>query len=193
MIVDSLSTSPFLASLSLVTLAELGDKTQLLSFVLAARWPGRQWAIILGIFIATIVNHALAAWLGQWAALAIDSDVIDIIVGVAFLAFAVWALIPDQLEEEPSAQHRSSAFLAAMVLFFIAEMGDKTQLATVALGAQYSDVLTVTVGTTLGMMVANVPAVMVGESLTKRFPLRKMRFVAAALFAVFGVAALLGK
>lgn len=190
---DFLYASPFLASLSIVTLAELGDKTQLLSFVLAARWPGRQWAIILGIFVATIANHALAAGLGKWITHAVDANVMGIIVGIAFFVFAVWALIPDTLDDEPSAKGRSSAFMAAMVLFFVAEMGDKTQLATVALGAEYGDVVAVTLGTTLGMMVANVPAVLVGDSLMKRFPLRKMRFVAAALFAIFGIYALLGR
>lgn len=180
-----------LSSLGMVAFAEMGDKTQLLSFVLAARFRGRQWTIIAAIFVATAVNHALAAMAGDWVASAVNPDVMRWILGLAFLAFAGWALVPDTLDETEQKNTTHGAFLTTLVMFFLAEMGDKTQLATVALGAQYSDLLAVTTGTTLGMMVANVPAVLLGEGLAKRFPLSKMRFVAAALFAIFGVLILL--
>ena len=181
----------FLSSLGMVALAEMGDKTQLLSFVLAARFRGQHWRIIAGIFIATIVNHALAALAGEWVAMKVRPDVMRWVLGIAFLAFAAWALIPDTLDDADQNKTRHGAFLTTLVMFFLAEMGDKTQLATVALGAQFSNLTAVTMGTTLGMMVANVPAVFLGETLAKRFPLSKMRFVAAALFAIFGVLILL--
>jgi len=172
----------------MVAVAEIGDKTQLLSFVLAARFRGQHWAIIGGIFAATIVNHALAAAVGDWIATALGTDRMRWIVGGAFIAFAAWALIPDTLDDDEAQRpSRYGAFLTTLVMFFLAEMGDKTQLATVALGAQYSNLLLVSIGTTLGMLAANVPAVLVGETLARRFPLSKMRFVAAALFAIFGV------
>ena len=180
-----------LSSLGMVAIAEMGDKTQLLSFVLAARFRGQHWPIIAAIFIATIVNHALAALAGDWVAMKVSSDVLRWVLGLAFLAFAAWALIPDTLDETDENDNKHGAFLTTLVMFFIAEMGDKTQLATVALGAQFGDLLAVTVGTTLGMMVANVPAVLLGETLAKRFPLSKMRFAAAAMFAIFGVLILL--
>lgn len=180
-----------LSSLGMVTFAEMGDKTQLLSFVLAARFRGQQWPIIAGIFIATIVNHALAALAGDWVAMKVSPDVLRWVLGLAFLAFAAWALVPDTLDETDEKNNKHGAFLTTLVMFFLAEMGDKTQLATVALGAQFGDLLAVTIGTTLGMMVANVPAVLLGESLAKRFPLSKMRFVAATLFAIFGALVLL--
>lgn len=178
------------ASFAMVAVAEIGDKTQLLSFVLAARFRGRHWAIIGGIFVATILNHALAALVGGWVAHALGPDLLRWTLGLAFLGFAAWALIPDTLDEKPEAG-RYGAFVTTLVLFFIAEMGDKTQLATVALGAKYASLLWVTLGTTLGMMAANVPAVLVGESLARRFRLATMRYVAAALFALFGLLVLL--
>ena len=181
----------FLSSLGIVAFAEMGDKTQLLSFVLAARFRGQQWPIIAGIFIATIVNHALAALAGDWVAMKVSPDVMRWVLGLAFLAFAAWALIPDTLDETNENKTRHGAFLTTLVMFFLAEMGDKTQLATVALGAQFGNLLAVTAGTTLGMMAANVPAVLIGERLAQRFPLSKMRFIAAALFAIFGVLILL--
>jgi putative Ca2+/H+ antiporter (TMEM165/GDT1 family) len=180
-----------LSSLGMVAFAEMGDKTQLLSFVLAARFRGQQWPIIAGIFIATIVNHALAALAGDWVAMKVSPDVLRWVLGLAFLAFAAWALVPDTLDEANEKNNKHGAFLTTLVMFFLAEMGDKTQLATVALGAQFGNLLAVTTGTTLGMMAANVPAVLLGESLAKRFPLSKMRFVAAALFAIFGALILL--
>lgn len=177
----------FIASLGLVAIAEIGDKTQLLSFILAARFRGRHWAIIAGIFVATVLNHLIAASLGDWVAAHVDPKTVRWVLGIAFLLFAVWALLPDRYEDDPSRKPRYSAFVTTLGLFFLAEMGDKTQLATVALGAQYTNVVAVTFGTTLGMMVANVPAVLIGEKLAQHLPLRKMRFVAAALFAVFGL------
>jgi putative Ca2+/H+ antiporter (TMEM165/GDT1 family) len=180
----------FLASFGMVAIAEMGDKTQLLSFLLAARFKGRHWAIIAGIFIATIANHFVAAFLGDWVAANVSPDVMRWVLGIAFLGFAGWALIPDKLEDEERAD-RFGPFLTTLVSFFLAEMGDKTQFATIALGAKYASLTMVVLGTTLGMMAANVPAVLLGERLARYVPLAKMRFVAAALFAVFGILILL--
>ena len=180
-----------ITSLGMVAFAEMGDKTQLLSFVLAARFRGQHWPIITGIFVATLFNHALAALAGDWVAKAVSPDVLRWVLGLAFLAFAAWALIPDTLDEGEQNNTRHGAFLTTLVMFFLAEMGDKTQLATVALGAKYASLVAVTAGTTLGMMAANIPAVLLGETLAKRFPLSKMRFIAAALFAIFGALILL--
>ncbi|WP_440224445.1 TMEM165/GDT1 family protein [Dokdonella sp. MW10] len=181
-----------IASFGMVAIAEIGDKTQLLSFVLAARFAGQHGRIIAGIFVATIVNHLFAAAVGDWVAANVGADIMRWILGLAFLAFAAWALIPDTLDDDDAKPSRHGAFATTVVLFFLAEMGDKTQLATVALGAQYANLAMVSIGTTLGMMAANVPAVLVGDKLAKRFPLSKMRFVAAFLFALFGVLILLG-
>ena len=178
------------ASFSMVALAEMGDKTQLLSFLLASRFPGRPWPVIAGIFCATIANHCFAAGLGDWAAANVSADVMRWVLGIAFLGFAAWALIPDTLDKDDR-PNKYGPFLTATIAFFIAEMGDKTQFATVALGAQYASLTMVVVGTTLGMMAANVPAVLLGERLTRYIPLSKIRFVAAALFALFGVLILL--
>ena len=179
------------ASFAMVAVAEIGDKTQLLSFVLAARFRGRHVSIIAGIFAATVFNHLFAALVGGWVAHALGPDRMRWLLGLAFLAFAAWALIPDSLDEKPETG-RYGAFLTTLALFFIAEMGDKTQLATVALGAKYANVALVTLGTTLGMMAANVPAVLVGETLARRFPLAAMRYVAAGLFMLFSLLILLG-
>lgn len=179
------------ASFSMVALAEMGDKTQLLSFLLASRFPGKHWPIIAGIFCATIANHFLAAGLGDWVAANVSGSVMRWVLGLAFLGFAAWALIPDTLDEEEK-PNRYGPFLTTLVAFFIAEIGDKTQFATVALGAQYASLSHVVVGTTLGMMAANVPAVLLGERLARYIPLSKMRFVAAALFAAFGAMVLAG-
>lgn len=180
------------ASFVIVAIAEIGDKTQLLSFVLATRFRGRQLSIIAGILVATLLNHAIAASLGAWVAAHVPSERMQWILGLSFLGFAFWALIPDRLDEEPKTPSANSAFISTTILFFLAEMGDKTQVATVALGAQYENLVMVTIGTTLGMMAANVPAVLLGESLAKRFPISRMRFVAAAIFAVFGILILAG-
>ncbi len=135
----------FLSSLGMVAFAEMGDKTQLLSFVLAARFRGQQWTIVAGIFVATIVNHALAALAGDWVAMKVSPDVMRWVLGLAFLAFAAWALIPDTLDEtDEKNRGKHGAFLTTLVMFFLAEMGDKTQLATVGLGAQFGNLLAVT-------------------------------------------------
>ena len=181
-----------IASFGMVAIAEIGDKTQLLSFVLAARFRGQHGRVVLGIFIATIFNHALAATAGDWVAQNVSADITRWTLGAwtlgaLFLGFAAWALIPDTLDDETARAPKYGAFLTTLVLFFLAEMGDKTQLATVALGAKYTDIVMVSIGTTCGMMAANVPAVLIGEKLAERFPLSKMRFVAAVLFALFGL------
>jgi putative Ca2+/H+ antiporter (TMEM165/GDT1 family) len=180
-----------LAPFAMVAIAEMGDKTQLLSFILAARFRGKHWAIIGGIFAATIANHFVAAFLGDWVAAKVDPDAMRWILGVGFLGFAAWALIPDKLDDDEAKPSRFGPFATTLVAFFLAEMGDKTQLATIALGAKYASLAMVVIGTTLGMMAANVPAVLLGERLAKYVPLSKMRFVAAALFAIFGVLILL--
>lgn len=183
------------ASFGLVAVAEMGDKTQLLSFLLASRFKGRSWSLIAGIFVATIANHLLAAAAGDWVAANVGEHIIRWVLGAAFIGFAFWALIPDKLDDDsdaPGRLGRFGPFLTTLVAFFLAEMGDKTQFATVALGANFGNLWLVTIGTTLGMMAANVPAVLLGERLARYVPLDKMRFVAAALFAVFGILVLMG-
>ena len=179
----------FLVSTGLVALAEMGDKTQLLSLVLAARFR-RPWPIVLGILVATVANHALAAAVGGWLAHEIGPYWMRIAIGVGFLAMAAWTLVPDRLEDEVKTG-RFGVFLATCVAFFLAEMGDKTQVATVALAARYATFATVVLGTTVGMMLANVPVVFVGERLCARLPLKLLRRLAAAAFAALGVAALI--
>lgn len=181
----------FLTSFGMVAIAEIGDKTQLLSFILAARYPGKPLQIISGILLATIANHLLAALAGSFVASQIKPDALRWGLGLIFLAFAVWALVPDTLDESDEPRRTVGAFAAALTMFFIAEMGDKTQLATVALGAKYSSLLAITSGTTLGMMAANIPAVLLGERLAQRFSLKNVRFLAAGLFAAFGLLILL--
>jgi putative Ca2+/H+ antiporter (TMEM165/GDT1 family) len=172
----------------MVALAEMGDKTQLLSFVLATRFMGRHWAIIAGIFVATIANHFVAAFVGDWVAANVGAAVMRWVLGGAFLAFAAWALIPDKLDDDGDKKpDRFGPFVTTLITFFLAEMGDKTQFATIALGAKYASLAMVVLGTTLGMMAANIPAVLLGERLARIVPLAQMRFIAAALFAVFGV------
>lgn len=180
----------FLASFAMVAIAEMGDKTQLLSFLLAAKFKRRPWTIIAGIFVATVANHFVAAYLGDWVAAHVSADAMRWTLGIAFLGFALWALIPDKLEDEDK-PNRFGPFLTTLIAFFLAEMGDKTQFATIALGARYASLSMVVLGTTLGMMAANIPAVLLGERLARYVPLAKMRFVAAALFAVFGILILL--
>ncbi len=179
----------FLTSTALVALAEIGDKTQLLSFVLAARLR-RPVQIILGILFATLANHALAGSLGVWAASLMTPQTQRWVTAVAFFAFAAWALVPDKLESDRAVAARG-AFVTTLVAFFLVEMGDKTQLATVALGARYGDLAAVVLGTTLGMMIANIPAVLVGEALATRIDMKVVRYVAAGLFVATGVFALL--
>lgn len=177
----------FLASTLLVTLAEIGDKTQLLAIVLAARF-GRPLPIIAAIAAATLANHALAAWVGTLAAGWLDGPGFRLALAAGFIAMAAWTLVPDKLDdgEAPKGGARG-AFLTTLIAFFIVEMGDKTQIATVALGAQYQQLLWVTAGTALGMLIANVPAVLLGQALVKRIPLATVRRVAAGLFLLTGL------
>jgi putative Ca2+/H+ antiporter (TMEM165/GDT1 family) len=176
-----------LASTALVAFAEIGDKTMLLALVLAARLraPGQ---ILAGIFAATLANHALAALVGRQVAGLVDATWFRVAVALGFVAMAVWTLVPDRLEDDETAfRPRENAFLTTLVAFFVVEMGDKTQIATVALGAQYQSVWTVAAGTTLGMMIANTPAVLLGEALVERVSLAATRKVAALLFLVLGL------
>ena len=179
------SLEALLFSTSVVALAEMGDKTQLLSFVLAAKLK-RRGPIILGILVATLANHFLAGSVGVWLARLVSPETLRWIVALSFFVFALWALKPDSLDGD-RALPATSVFVTTLVTFFIVEMGDKTQLATIALAARYDALVAVVLGTTLGMMIANVPAVWIGESLTRRISMTAMRWVAAALFVVLGV------
>lgn len=183
----------FLVSTGIVALAEMGDKTQLLSLVLAAKFR-RPIPIILGILVATLLNHALAGAVGAWLTTLLGPDALRWILGLSFLAMAVWIMIPDQLDggEADVGKHRYGIFVTTVVVFFLAEMGDKTQIATVALAAQYASLLWVVAGTTLGMMLANVPAVLIGDKVAKQLPLKLIHSIAAAIFAVLGVLTLMG-
>ena len=175
-----------LSSTVLVAFAEIGDKTMLLAILLTARFK-RPWPIIWGIFAATIVNHALAAWAGAAIAGLANGWWFRFAVAVGFLAMGAWTLIPDKMEEGAAAGTRSGAFLTTLVAFFLAEIGDKTQIATVALGARYQAIGLVAAGTTLGMMIANVPAVFMGEGVTRLLPMRAIRIGAAAIFVALGL------
>jgi len=181
----------FLVSTGIVAMAEIGDKTQLLALFLAARWR-RPWPIILGIFTATIVNHALAGAVGAWLTQVIGPDALRWILGVSFIAMAAWMLVPDKLDEAETGKLRLGVFGTTVVAFFLAEMGDKTQVATVALVAQFQAYYAVVAGTTLGMLIANVPAVLLGDKLAHRLPVRLVHGIAALIFACLGLAALLG-
>jgi Ca2+/H+ antiporter, TMEM165/GDT1 family len=176
----------FFASIAVVALAEIGDKTMLLAIVLAARLRA-PWQILAGIFAATIANHALAALLGREVAGLVDAPWFRTAVALGFIAMAAWTLVPDKLDDELGVTHRGSAFITTLISFFLVEMGDKTQVATIALGAQYHSVLAVASGTTLGMMLANTPAVFLGEELVKRVSLKATRMAAALLFLALGV------
>lgn len=180
----------FLTSTVLVALAEIGDKTQLLSFVLAARLR-KPLAIIAGIFVATIANHLLAGSVGVWLAGTIPPHVLPWAVGLLFVGFGLWTLHPDSLDDDPRL-HRAGVFVTAAIAFFLAEMGDKTQLATVALGARFDALFAVVTGTTLGMLLANIPAVLVGEALAQKLPMKAIRIVAAAVFFITGILTILG-
>lgn len=181
----------FLISTGIVALAEIGDKTQLLAFVLAAKFR-KPLTIITGILVATLANHALAGALGTWLTALVGPDLLRWILGVSFIGMAVWTLIPDKLEEDEAARMRLGVFGTTLVAFFLAEMGDKTQVATVALTAHHQAFVAVVAGTTLGMMIANVPAVLLGNGTAHRVPLRWVRAVAAGIFAVLGVTTLVG-
>jgi len=181
----------FLISTGIVALAEIGDKTQLLALVLAARFR-KPVPIILGILVATLVNHACAGALGAWITHLLGPNLMRWILGISFLGMAAWSLIPDKLDDEESATGHWGVFGSTIVAFFLAEMGDKTQFATVALAAKYSDIASVVAGTTLGMMIANVPAVLLGERVTRMVSIRVVHAIAAAVFAVLGILALAG-
>ena len=181
-----------LVSTGVVALAEMGDKTQLLAFILAARFK-KPLPIIAGILCATLVNHGLAGALGAWITTAVSPRVLRWVLGISFLGMAAWTMIPDKIEDdETRATGRFGIFGATLITFFLAEMGDKTQIATVAMAAHYAAPLLVVVGTTLGMLLADVPAVFMGEKLAGRIPLRLLHGVAAAVFALLGIATLLG-
>ncbi len=179
-------------STGLIALAEIGDKTQLLAFLLATRFK-KPWPIISGIFVATIVNHTLAGLVGAWITVHVNPMVLRWVLGLSFLAMAVWALIPDSIEDtETRSAKRFGIFGATLTTFFLAEMGDKTQLATVAMAAHYGSAMWVVAGTTLGMLIADVPAVFIGERLAQRIPVKLVHTIAAVLFALLGVATLSG-
>ncbi len=176
----------FLVSLSTVTIAEMGDRTQLLALMLAARYR-RPWPILAGVLCATLANHLLAGFIGVHAGRYLTPSRLDAIVGVSLIAMALWTLKPDTLKEQAAGPHKAGAFLATLVAFFIAEMGDKTQIATVALAAAYSNLVAVVAGTTSGMLLANAPVVFLGNAFSKRLPLKAIHYAASALFLALGV------
>ena len=179
-------------STGVVALAEIGDKTQLLAFLLATRFK-KPVPIIAGILVATILNHALAGALGAWITAVLSPEVLRWILGLSFLGMAVWTMIPDKIEEEEMQVARKfGVFGATLITFFLAEMGDKTQIATVAMAAHYPDPVLVVIGTTLGMLIADVPAVFIGDRFAARIPMKPVHGIAAAMFAVMGVATLFG-
>lgn len=181
----------FLVSTGVVALAEIGDKTQLLAFLLAAKFR-RPLPIVLGILAATLANHALAGALGAWLTTLVTPEILRWGLGIGFLAMAAWMLIPDTLDADDAQLPKLGVFAATFVAFFVAEMGDKTQIATVALAAQVGDFLWVVAGTTAGMMIANAPAVYLGERFASHMPVKRVHALAAVIFAVLGVAVLLG-
>jgi len=178
-------------STGIVALAEIGDKTQLLAFVLAAKFR-RPLPIVAAIFVATVANHAFAAAIGAWITSLMGPEILRWVLGASFLAMAVWTLIPDKIDEEDTQFARYGVFLTTLIAFFVAEMGDKTQVATVALAARYHSIVAVVCGTTLGMMLANVPAVYLGDRIANRISLKLVHGIAAALFAALGIATLFG-
>ena len=185
-------SSALLVSTGVIALAEIGDKTQLLAFLLATRFK-KPIPIIIGITLATLINHGLAGAVGGWITANVDPSVLRWILGASFIAMAVWTLIPDKIEdEETQLATKLGVFGATFVTFFLAEMGDKTQIATVAMSAHYNDVLMVVAGTTLGMLIADVPAVFAGDKLADKIPMKLVHRIAAAMFAALGVATLLG-
>lgn len=182
----------FLISTCIVALAEIGDKTQLLAFLLAARYK-RPWTIVLGILLATVANHVLAALLGGWLTTLFAAETLRWILGISFIAMALWILVPDSLDaSETAGMPRWGVFGTTLLAFFLAEMGDKTQIATVALAAQYQSFFMVVMGTTLGMMIANAPAVFVGERLASRVPVKWVHVAASLIFIVLGLCVLAG-
>jgi putative Ca2+/H+ antiporter (TMEM165/GDT1 family) len=186
------SVEALFISTGVVALAEIGDKTQLLAFILAARFK-KPAPIIAGILCATLVNHALAGALGAWLTSTVSPGILRWVLGLSFIGMAVWTMIPDKIEEEETEVARKfGVFGATLVTFFLAEMGDKTQLATVAMAAHYGTPLLVVIGTTLGMLLADVPAVFIGGRLAARIPMKLVHSIAAAIFVMLGIATLLG-
>ena len=181
----------FLVSTGIVALAEIGDKTQLLAFILAAKFR-KPAPIIIGILIATLANHGFAGAVGAWVTTLLGPETLRWVLGVSFIGMAIWTLVPDKLDEDDAKLAQLGVFGTTLVAFFLAEMGDKTQIATIALAAQYQSLAMVVAGTTLGMMLANVPAVILGDRIANRIPVRLVHGIAAAIFAVIGVATLLG-
>jgi Ca2+/H+ antiporter, TMEM165/GDT1 family len=181
-----------LVSTGVVALAEIGDKTQLLAFILAARFK-KPLPIILGILAATVINHGLAGALGAWITSTISPEVLRRVLGASFIGMAIWTMIPDKIEEEETqVAQRFGIFGATFITFFLAEMGDKTQIATVAMAAHYTEPLMVVIGTTLGMLIADIPAVFAGDKLANKIPMKLVHSIAAAVFALLGVATLMG-
>jgi len=181
----------FLVSIASIALGELGDKTQLLALILATQLR-RPLPVLLGILVATLANHLLAALLGQWAGLTLNPQLLRWVLGVSFLALAAWVLVPDKTDDTPRAQGHYGAFLVTLSAFFVAEIGDKTQIVALALAAKYRDLLAVVAGTTIGMMIVNVPTVLLAERVTRVVPLRWIRLLAALVYAVLGLLTLLG-
>jgi putative Ca2+/H+ antiporter (TMEM165/GDT1 family) len=175
----------FLISISTVAIAEMGDRTQLLSLMLAAHYR-RPWPILAGVLCATLANHAVAGIIGVRLGKFLTPAVLDAVVGISMIGMALWALKPDTLDENSSSARRTSAFIATLVAFFIAEIGDKTQIATIALAAGYSNLVPVVAGTTLGMLLANAPVVFLGKAFAARLPLKSIHYVASGLFLVLG-------
>ena len=185
-------SSALFVSTGVIALAEIGDKTQLLAFLLASRFK-KPIPIIIGITLATLINHGLAGAVGGWITANLDQSILRWVLGVSFIAMAVWTLIPDKIEaEEAQLATKLGVFGATFITFFLAEMGDKTQIATVAMSAHYADVLMVVAGTTLGMLIADVPAVFAGDKLATKIPMKLVHRIAAAMFAALGIATLFG-
>jgi putative Ca2+/H+ antiporter (TMEM165/GDT1 family) len=182
-----------LVATGVVALAEIGDKTQLLAFLLAARFR-RPWPIIIGIFVATLANHALAGGVGVWLTRLASPEVMRWVLGLSFIAMAAWMLKPDEIDDDvPGDSGGHGVFVTTLIAFFLAEMADKTQIATIALAARYDTaVVAIVIGTTIGMMIANVPAVVLGDRIANRIPVKVVHAVAALIFAALGIATLLG-
>ena len=186
----------FLVSTGVVALGEMGDKTQLLAMLLAVKFR-KPVPIVLGILVATLLNHASAGLVGNWVAGALGPTVLRWVIGVSFIAMALWMLIPDRLDDDDdddddaTTTQRFGVFGTTLIAFFLAEMGDKTQIATVALAARYPDLIAVVAGTTLGMLIADVPAVFIGDRMAKKIPMKLVHGIAAAIFALLGIATLL--
>ena len=181
----------FLVSIGVVAVSEIGDKTQLLALLLAARFR-KPVPIILGILCATLANHALAGLLGEWVRASVSPTVLRWALGISFIAIAIWTLKPDKFDGEEKDMPRYGVFAATLISFFLAEIGDKTQIATVMLAAEYGALIPVVTGTTLGMLLADVPVVIAGKLASRKFPFKAVRFVAAGIFLLLGVIAMAG-